>query len=397
MNLINATRMAAEFAMGLEPSGRELLVVVVKGTFRIPAQSGLRLTLHEEQVPLVMADEFFAEPGLSAPRYESDFAPSKVRCDVLLHGSAYAPGGRPTDRVTVACAIGGWSKSFSVVGDRAWFESYGARSTAAEPFLTMPITYDRAFGGADLRHADPTEHAAFMANPTGRGFHKHLTREWLEGSRLPNTEEIGIAVTRPDGSYRPMSFGPLGRHWDPRRAYAGTYDQHWLDEEFPFLPADFDPLYYQSAPLDQQLALPIGEQSVHLQNLTIDGRRDFALPHFEAPIQIVPRDGKPEDLLASVDTILIEPDLERLTMTWRVARPLRKNMFEIAEVRIGRKGRDWWQQGRRNFPLAVVVEFDPTPTDDGQEADVPEEEAEAQAASGDESIAGTSSVMHEER
>jgi hypothetical protein len=36
MELINATRMVAGYNMGLEPSGRELLVVVIKGTFVVP-------------------------------------------------------------------------------------------------------------------------------------------------------------------------------------------------------------------------------------------------------------------------------------------------------------------------------------------------------------------------
>ena len=36
MELVNSTRMVAGFTMGIEPSGRELLVVVVKGTFQIP-------------------------------------------------------------------------------------------------------------------------------------------------------------------------------------------------------------------------------------------------------------------------------------------------------------------------------------------------------------------------
>ncbi|MCK7582587.1 MAG: hypothetical protein MZV65_48105 [Chromatiales bacterium] len=36
MELINATRMVAGYTMGMEPSGRELLVVVIKGTFRLP-------------------------------------------------------------------------------------------------------------------------------------------------------------------------------------------------------------------------------------------------------------------------------------------------------------------------------------------------------------------------
>ncbi len=67
MELINATRMVAGYTMGIEPSGRELLVVVIKGTFRLPRRRTSRCGWHDEQLPLVMADTFTGEPGLSAP------------------------------------------------------------------------------------------------------------------------------------------------------------------------------------------------------------------------------------------------------------------------------------------------------------------------------------------
>lgn len=358
MELINSTRMTAGCTVGMEPSGRELLVVVVKGTFRIPTEAGARLQLDEEgQGPLVTSDEFFGEPGRSAPKYEVDFAPCKRRCDILLNGHAYAPDGRPAERLTVGLRIGAWAKSFAVVGDRAWFMSGGARATSPTPFTTMPISYDYAFGGTDQRHPDSARHHACMTNPSGRGFHKHLVSEWLEGSPLPNTEEIGVETRHPEGPYRPMSFGALGRHWEPRSRYAGTYDEQWLERVSPFLPADFDEQYYQAAPLDQQLPLPLGEQQVSLLHLTPDTHREFTLPHFDAPIHIFPRRGEREDLKACLDTVLIEPDLERVTMTWRVARPLRKNLLEIAQVLVGRKGAEWWQQRADvSFPIPIVVE-----------------------------------------
>lgn len=352
MELINCTRMAAGYTLGMEPSGRELLVVVVKGTFRLPAEQGARLTLHEDQAPLVLSDVFFGEPGVSAPKYEVDFAPRKRRCDVLLHGHGYAPGGRPTERMAVELRIGDWSKSFSVVGDRAWYSSGGPRATAPAPFTRMPLSYDYAFGGVDSRHPDPARHAAFWPNPVGRGFHQHLAGKWLEGSPLPNTEESGAAILEPDGAYRPMSFGGLGRHWQPRSGFAGTYDQHWLDNVSPFLPADFDEAYYHAAPADQQLPLPVGEQNVLLQNLTAAGRSEFVLPHFEAPIYVLPKSGPREEFKAPLDTIMIEPDLERVTLTWRVARALRKSLFEVRQVLVGRKGKEWWQQREE-----IVVPF----------------------------------------
>jgi hypothetical protein len=358
MELINSTRMVAGYTMGMEPSGRELLVVVVKGTFRIPAQSGEPLRLHDEQVPLVTSDVFFGEPGLSAPRYEVDYAPRKPRCDVLLNATAYAPEGRPTTRAAVGVSIGSWSKSFDVVGDRVWEAGLGGiGASAATPFVKMPISYDRAFGGTDNRAEDPADHDAYLLNPIGRGFHKRLKSEWIDGQPLPNTEETGRPVSWVDGDYRPMSFGALGRHWAPRYKYAGTYDDHWRDHTFPFLPADFDEQYYHAAPLDQQLPKPVGEQRVTLVNLTPDGRREFVLPHFEAPIHVFPIKGDREDLIAQADTILIEPDEQRVTMTWRVARPLKRNMMEIDQVLVGRKGREWWQQRLEvTFPIRVVAE-----------------------------------------
>ena len=88
VELINATRMTVGYTMGVEPSGRELLVVVIKGTFALP-KPGEEVRLHETQLPLVMADTFTGEPGLSSPVYEADFAPRKPMCDVLLIGSAH--------------------------------------------------------------------------------------------------------------------------------------------------------------------------------------------------------------------------------------------------------------------------------------------------------------------
>jgi hypothetical protein len=361
VELINATRMVAGYTMGMEPSGRELLIVVIKGTFRLP-KSGEDVRLHVEQLPLVMADTFTGEPGFSAPYYEVDFAPRKHRCDVMLLGSAHAPQGRPTTRVAVGLRIGNWTKTFAVVGDRRWQASLtSANPSAPEPFTIKPISYDVAFGGTDQHHEDPAKHAAFMRNPVGRGFHKHLKSEWVDGSPLPNTEEINRIVSAPDGDFAPMSFGPIGRGWEQRSRYAGTYDDDWLERYFPFLPPDFDEQYYQAAPLDQQLSIPVGGQEVSLGNLTPDGVRTFTLPAFEAPINVFPKKGEREDYKASLDTIVFEPDSERFTMIWRVARPLKKNMFEIAQVLVGRKGREWWQQREEViFLIPVMVPVEPT-------------------------------------
>jgi hypothetical protein len=117
MELINATKMEADYTMGLQPDGREFIVVVVKGTFTIP-ENATEPHLAEAQVPLVTADVFTGEPGFSAPLYEIDFALRKPRCDVLLRGNAHAPGDQPTKRVRVSLRVGRMSKSIDVVGNR---------------------------------------------------------------------------------------------------------------------------------------------------------------------------------------------------------------------------------------------------------------------------------------
>lgn len=356
MELINATRMVAGYNMGLEPSGRELLVVVIKGTFVLP-KPGEAVRLADEQLPLVMADTFTGEPGFSAPVLEVDFAPRKPRCDVLLTGHARAPAGRVVQRLRAGLRVGTLHKVFDVVGDRVWRAGVATFSaTEPLPFSEMPVSYDRAYGGADRRPEDEREHDAYLPNPVGRGWHKHLKPAWVDGAPLPNTEEVGRSVSFPGDKYTPMALGPLGRGWPQRARFAGTYDQDWLDHVFPFLPKDFDERYYQAAPVDQQIALPQGPLDVELTGFTADGPRQFTLPHFEAPVHVFPKRGEREDYTAQLDTIAIDTDRECFTMSWRVARPLKKSMHEIAQVLVGRKGREWWQQREQvAFPIPVVM------------------------------------------
>jgi hypothetical protein len=354
MELINATRMPAAFNMGIEPSGRELLVVVIKGTFTIP-KPGEQVQLHEVQQPLVMADTFYGEPGYSATKLEVDFAPKKQRCDILLNGSAHAPGGRPATQVQVGLKVGDFAKSFNVVGDRKWLATAATvRASEPEPFVHKPFHYGVAFGGVDDSVEDKA--VAYELNAIGCGYSKHLKADWLDGRPLPNTEKMGEHVISPNGAYTPMSLGVLGRAHPHRRIYCGTYNQEWLDNTFPFLPKDFDDRYYQATPEDQQITIPKRPLEVALLNLTPDGKRSFELPIFEAPVNIFPRNGEREDYMAQMDTIVFEPDEGRFTMTWRMHRPLKRSMHEIAQILVGRKGKEWWQQREEvKFPIPVVM------------------------------------------
>jgi hypothetical protein len=333
MNIIKFGSFDAEATIATDKYGCEHVVAVAKVTFSI-ADDGT-CTLADEQVPLVMADEFIGEPGLSAPLFESDFAPFKPRCDVLVKGSAYAPGGRAATIVPVGFKVSSISKIFNVVGDRFWKVS-GLKIGASrpQPFTEMPLCYDRAFGGVDNFHTDERKHHTYAPNPVGRGFHKNLNTKFVDGTPLPNTEERNRPVTAPNRPYRPLALGPLGRNWAPRYKLAGTYDQKWLDENFPFLPPDFDEAYFQTAPSDQQIDYPCGGERVDLLNLDPEGRMSFVLPDFTMPIKLVYR-SRNEDLSPVIDTITLDPTGRRCMLVWRASSRLKDKPTFLYEVWIG--------------------------------------------------------------
>jgi hypothetical protein len=339
MDFVNETNLEAGWTMGFDRDGRELIIVAIKATFVIPEQDGAEPVLAEKQVPLVEADQFTGEPGLSAPLYETDYAHRKPYCDVLVNGSAYSPHGRPTQRVTVGLSINGMSKSFDVVGNRVWRDGVLAPyPSQPEPFTVMPISYDVAFGGVDDSHPDPNKLKTFLANPVGRGYRPHLRD--IDGLPLPNTEETGKPIKDPGGNYKPMSFGSIGRNWQPRVKYAGTYDQRWLDHTAPFWPDDFDYRYFQAAPPDQQIAFLKGGEEVVLTNLTSRGLMRFRLPKMECPVVFIPYRGREQQATSVLDTLLIEPNEQRISLTWRASVAMRHDCFEIRQILVGPQARE---------------------------------------------------------
>jgi hypothetical protein len=333
MDLVNETKVAAGWTMGFARDGREVVVVAIKATFTIP-RDGAEPELAEEQVPLIDADQFTGEPGLSAPVHECDYAHHRPKCDVLLNGSAYAPTGKVVRRTDVGIRVGPMVKQFAVVGNRVWRSgAMGIRASEPEPFSVMPISYDNAFGGVDRSRKDLDVVRTFLENPVGRGYSHY--KENLDGKPLPNTEQLDRPVTDPAGRYTPMALGAIGRSWMPRAQYAGTYDQQWLDSQAPFWPDDFDYRYFQAAPADQQIPHPVGGEEVLLRNLTPDGDVRFRLPKQPMPVWFFPYGEKDIRMEGVLDTILIEPERGVFMLTWRAALPMRRSCFDIRQVIAG--------------------------------------------------------------
>ncbi|MDO9235237.1 MAG: DUF2169 domain-containing protein [Aquabacterium sp.] len=346
MRLTNVTGLPATWTMGFQRDGREMLIVMVKASYSIP-RHGEQPELLSDQQPLVEADQFTGEPGLSAPLRETDFAHGKPRCDVVLIGSAHAPQGTSVTQLQVGMRVGGLTKQFNVNGPRVWRKQvWGVSASEAQPFHQLPISYDVAFGGTDRTHEKTGQTDTYERNPVGKGYWRHT--DHIDGQLLPYTEQIGEAVSDHQGVYQPMSFSPVGRNWLPRRQLAGTYDQHWIENTAPLWPADFDQRYFQCAPEDQQMAYPQGGEEVILRNLTPDGLRAFRLPARTMPVTFIPHKGSDAQRHGVIDTLVLEPDADRFTLTWRVVLPLGSSLFDVKEMVLGEMSHAWHRA--RRFP-----------------------------------------------
>ncbi|WP_300042663.1 DUF2169 domain-containing protein [uncultured Paracoccus sp.] len=336
MQVLNQTCFVHQFTMGMDKSGREYLSFVVKGSFDFPAGPADRPRPAAVQRPLVMADEHMGAPGLSAVMWETDFAFRKSRCDVVLQGAAYAPGGNPAERVRVGLKVGGWTKQFDVVGPREW-RVIGPAITATRPypFARQAFSYGTAFGGPDRTNPDDKTPPAYAANPVGLGFASVRSQSRLTGQPLPNTEAVDQPVTSPFGEYRPMALGPIGRGWPERLRYGGTFDQNWIDNVFPFLPADFDERFFQMAPEDQQIAFPESGTPVALVNLTPNGREAFHLPDTALPIRIFRGRETCLEAAPRPDTLIFDPEARVFMMVWRVCVPMQRIITEFTQAWIG--------------------------------------------------------------
>ncbi len=326
----NTTGMPAELTVATDKHGRDHCVIVVKGTFDVRDNGDTRPS--EVQEPLILADVPFGAPESSCIKYECEFSLHKPRADLIVNGKAIAPGGKPAKDVMVALEIGVVRKEARVFGDRHWQKGILSFSaTEPVPFLEMPLRFERAFGGSDHSHESPKYHGTEIRNTMGVGFRKNSDGATIEGTLLPNLEHPKKLMQNWSDTPPPVGFGVVSRNWQPRSKFAGTYDQRWLDDRFPFLPEDFDDHYFQSAPADQQMAYFEGGEVVRCGNMTASGTFQVNVPRVKVSITFRFRD---RDVIMSpkLDTLIVEPDRQRVLALWRSSVPLGRKLMSLREV-----------------------------------------------------------------
>lgn len=227
-------------------------------------------------------------------RTEAESVPFKPKADIVLLGSACAPGGSPVKAMGVSLRVGKTQRTLRVLGDRKWrFGSLLAlvpTPTESEPFTTMPITYDRAYGGIDEASA-----AWYPQNPSGRGFIATKTREAVHETPLPNIEDPADLITSWDSKPRlPAGFGFYGRGWQPRVKYLGSWDQAATSHGPEPLPKDFSPAFYNAAHPDLQVDGYLrGDEEIELRGFDPEGNLRFSLPGIRPKVEIARWDVAP--------------------------------------------------------------------------------------------------------
>ncbi len=327
--LSNDTPFAAERSLVADRNGADVWVVAVKGTFLIRPDG--TTILADEQEPLVAYPEHTGDPAVSSLKYECDLDYAKPTTDILLRGHACAPRGMPVTEIAVSMNVGPVSKVLRVTGDRTWSAGvFGPKLTEPEPFVKMPITYERAYGGTDCKLADRGKHGWEPRNPIGTGF--AVDPDHLIGQPAPNVEEAGQGRSR-----RPAGFGPIARHWGPRATLAGTYDATWQNSRFPLLPKDFDERFFQCAPEDQQAPQYLkGREPVELRNLTPDGLLTFTLPRVALRFRTMLA-GATIEHRAHLHTVMLEPDVPRVLMVWHTSLPCHGKKLKLIGTTVSRK------------------------------------------------------------
>lgn len=325
LQLNNKTPFAASVALFADQYGVDTIYVIVKASFNI----GPNWTLMSTQSPPVEADIYWAEPGKSSIRYASDYHIGKPASDIIMNGLACAPDRQPVRSLDVSLSVGQVAKNVRVFGDREW---QGGFISEPATFETMPMVYERAFGGIHL--VDGDIQSSEMRNPLGCGYAGRRSQSEMNGVPLPNLEDPGCLIGQPDDRPPPACFGFSSPGWQPRVSYSGTYDEAWQTQRAPYLPLDFDSRFFNTAHAD--LIYPDylqGGEAVSISGMHPSGIIGFELPRLELNSQF--KTGTHIDSRTfNLETLIIEPNLLQLGMQWRAAYPCGKRVLEVEEIKI---------------------------------------------------------------
>ena len=295
----------AVFPQVLVDKDGERLVTMVKATFEAESPQGgaLELAPKKRRRGIRMKDFPWGEPAETPIAYPADICIRKPATDVVFVTRAYAPDGIPVPGFDAYAQVGHLRKAIQVHGLRVWTDG-GSGLSAARPLTQIEVRYDKAYGGFD--DEDPAKLAEEPRNPMGKGCVSSGSK--LTDQEAPQLEDPGAPIKSWRTKPPPACLGPIGRHWEPRRRYAGTYDAKWKELKSPLLPDDFDDRYNQCASpgLIADPPLKTGEEVKLLNLVPGGGPTIFSLPRVALEIEFRPRGAEPQKFRPHLDTVLVD-------------------------------------------------------------------------------------------
>jgi hypothetical protein len=271
--------------------------------------------------------------------------------DVVLEGQAHARGSATT--LATGLRVGDVAKRVDVSGDRRLVVKADGSMAAGrpEPFSCMPLSWSRAYGGHD-RYADAhfEEHGegierygafAYPRNREGVGYYLDLDRARLDGAPMPNLSDpddpvevsrllssgVGDWIDRPAAA----GYGRVDRLSFPRclhyrvGVHSAKRERAVHEVRLRALAAsDLDPAPGRPDPRAYQCASPglgstrlAGNERLSLWHLHRDHELlELDLPGERPRLLIEPPGTRTFELEPRLATVLIEPDEDRITLTW---------------------------------------------------------------------------------
>src|SRR5690625_222252 len=129
LDIDNKTPFAAQYVLLPNPQGVDTLYVIVKASFNI----GKQWTLADEQLPPLLEDVYWGEPGASSIKFPADAHTGKPTTDIAVLGNACGAEGRSQQALEVSVRVASWKKVLRVVGDRTWDGGRRPRAAGLTP------------------------------------------------------------------------------------------------------------------------------------------------------------------------------------------------------------------------------------------------------------------------
>lgn len=321
LQLDNETPFRAALAPLADEDGVDALFVIVKATFTMRP----KVSIAPSQIAIARTDLHMGEPGRSSLIEAGEHHLGKAGTDVVMHGCARQPDGRPAPTCAVSIGVAERSKSIVVHGDRQW-RSFD-RASAPQPFVEMPLVWERAFGGS-ADGGDKTRREISAWNPVGIGLDR------TTGAPVPNLEDPAAPVEGGGGRPRPVAFAPIAPGWRPRCGYAGTYDDAWVRRRSPLLPTDFDKRFFNVAA--SELAFDrflVGGEPVTIVGVSAAGPIRFSIPACELAVQGYVA-GSWRSAPAQLETVALWPDEETFSLSWRAKLPCDRTILKAERVHV---------------------------------------------------------------